>query len=108
MQCLFPGCVAVLALSLAIATSASADVTRLEIVSKAAYGTFRPGDYVLWKARLHGELSPKEAIPDIDRVKPNARGLVEYAPRTLEADGFLLPDDAAVIIAAEAATQAVK
>lgn len=78
MQRLFPACFAAMALSLAIALPAAADVTRLEIISKAPYGTFKPGDYVLWKARLHGELSPKEAIPDIDKAKPNARGMVEY------------------------------
>jgi hypothetical protein len=33
---------------------------------------------------------------------------IRIAARSLEADGFLLPDDAAVIIAAAAATQAVK
>src|SRR5476651_1664561 len=65
-------------MSLAVAFPACADVTRLEITSKESYGTFRPGEYVLWKGKLHGELSPKEAIPDIDKAKPNARGMVEY------------------------------
>src|SRR5476651_1147933 len=65
-------------MSLAVAFPACADVTRLEITSKESYGTFRPGEYVLWKGKLHGELSPKEAIPDIDKVKTNARGMVEY------------------------------
>ena len=79
MQRLFLGCFAATALSLAVALPAAADVTRLEITSKESYGTFRPGEYVLWKGKLHGELSPKEAIPDIDKVKTNARGMVEYA-----------------------------
>ena len=79
MQRLFPACFAATALSLAIALTAHAEVTRLEITSKESYGTFRPGEYVLWKGKLHGELSPKEAIPDIDKVKTNARGMVEYA-----------------------------
>ncbi len=79
MQRLFPACFAATALSLAIALPAHAEVTRLEITSKESYGTFRPGEYVLWKGKLHGELSPKEAIPDIDKVKTNARGMVEYA-----------------------------
>ena len=78
MQRLFARCFATLGLSLALALPAAADVTRLEIVSKAPYGTFQPGDYVLWKAKLHGELSPKEEIPDIDKAKTNARGMVEY------------------------------
>jgi Alpha/beta hydrolase domain len=78
VQRLFLGCFAATALSLATAPPACADVTRLEITSKESYGTFRPGEYVLWKGKLHGELSPKEAIPDIDKVKPNARGMVEY------------------------------
>jgi hypothetical protein len=79
VQRLFPACFAATALSLAIALPAHAEVTRLEITSKESYGTFRPGEYVLWKGKLHGELSPKEAIPDIDKVKTNARGMVEYA-----------------------------
>jgi hypothetical protein len=79
VQRLFLGCFAATALSLAVALPAHADVTRLEITSKESYGAFRPGEYVLWKGRLHGELSPKEAIPDIDKVKPNARGMVEYS-----------------------------
>ena len=79
MQRLFPACFAATALSLAIALPLHAEVTRLEITSKESYGTFRPGEYVLWKGKLHGELSPKEAIPDIDKVKTNARGMVEYA-----------------------------
>jgi hypothetical protein len=78
VQRLFLGFFAATALSLAIALPAAADVTRLEIASKESYGTFRPGEYVLWKGKLHGELSPKEAIPDIEKVKPNARGMVEY------------------------------
>jgi len=79
VQRLFLGCFAATALSLAVAFPACADVTRLEITSKESYGTFRPGEYVLWKGKLYGELSPKEAIPDIDKVKPNARGMVEYS-----------------------------
>jgi Alpha/beta hydrolase domain len=78
VQRLFLGCFAATALSVAVALPALADVTRLEITSKESYGTFRPGEYVLWKGKLHGELSPKEAIPDIDKVKTNARGMVEY------------------------------
>jgi Alpha/beta hydrolase domain len=78
VQRLFLGGFAATVLSLAIALPAFADVTRLEITSKESYGTFRPGEYVLWKGKVHGELSQKEAIPDLDKVKPNARGMVEY------------------------------
>jgi hypothetical protein len=79
VQRLFLSCFAAIAAGLAIAALASAEVTRLEITSKESYGTFRPGEYVVWKGRIHGELSPKEAIPDIDKPKRNARGLVDYA-----------------------------
>ncbi|MBV8406346.1 MAG: hypothetical protein JOY64_01850 [Alphaproteobacteria bacterium] len=72
-------CLCLAALGVAFTKPSSAEVTRLEITSKSSYGTFRPGEYVLWKGRLHGELSADEAIPDLDKVKPNARGKVEYA-----------------------------
>jgi hypothetical protein len=36
-------------LMLAATAPASAEIVRLEIDSKTTYGTFRPGDYVLWK-----------------------------------------------------------
>ena len=78
MQRLFLGCFAATALGLALSLPAAAEVTRLEITSKASYGTFRPGEYVLWKGKLHGELSPTEAIPDIDKARRNANGRVEY------------------------------
>jgi hypothetical protein len=52
---------------IATARSASADVTRTEFTSKQPYGTFRVGDYVIWQGRIHGDLSPQEAIPGIDK-----------------------------------------
>ena len=61
-------------LVLAWACPAAAEVVRLEITSKQPYGTFRPGDYVLWKGRVHGELAPTEKIPDLDKAKTNERG----------------------------------
>lgn len=61
----------------AIAT-ATADVTKLEITSKTSYGTFKPGEYVLWRGKVHGEIAPSEAIPDLGKVKPNAKSRVEY------------------------------
>src|SRR3954471_15797227 len=60
---------------------ASAEVTRLEITSKKPYGSFSAGDYVIWEGKLHGELSPQEAIPGLDKAKRNARGRVEYSTR---------------------------
>ncbi len=70
---------AIAALALSSNPPARTEVTRLEITSKAPYGTFRPGEYVLWKGKLHGELAPGEAIPDLDKAKPNAKGKVEYS-----------------------------
>jgi len=75
------GCFAT-ALGLALqlgAGTALADVTRLEIASKETFGSFIPGEYVIWKGKIHGDLSPKEAIPDIDKARRNARGMVEYS-----------------------------
>jgi hypothetical protein len=86
VQRLFPACFAATALATVLASvlalaalPAAAEVTKLEIATKESYGTFKTGEYVLWKGKLHGELSPKEAIPDIDKVKPNAAGKVEYS-----------------------------
>jgi len=70
---------------------AAAEVVRLEITSKEPYGTFRPGDYVLWKGRVHGELDPAEKIPDLDKAKRNERGKVEYAADLM----LLMPADPA-------------
>src|SRR6478735_11699351 len=57
----------------------AAEVVRLETTSKESYGTFQPGEYVLWKGRVHGELAPTEPIPDLDKARRNERGKVEYA-----------------------------
>lgn len=75
----------------AAASPALAEVTRLEITTKASYGTFRPGEYVLWKGRLHGELSPSEMIIDLDKARRNARDKVEYSADLL----LLMPADPA-------------
>ena len=64
--------------ALSAAAPAAAEVVRFEVTSKTAYGSFRPGEYVLWRGKLHGELAPTEAIPDIDKARRNARGKVEY------------------------------
>src|SRR4051812_16515768 len=99
------GCGAVVAaLSAALLVTsiapAAAKVTRLEITSKQPYGTFRTGDYVVWHGKVHGELAPTEAIPDIDKPQRNARGQVEYSSRIIlfmpadmsKANGTLLVD----------------
>ena len=78
-------------LVLAWACPAAAEVVRLEITSKQPYGTFRPGDYVLWKGRVHGELDPGEKIPDLGKAKKNERGKVEYAADLM----LLMPADPA-------------
>ena len=82
---------AIATLGLSTAAPVHAAVTRLEITGKAPYGTFRPGEYVLWKGKVHGELAPGEAIPDLDKVKPNAHGKIEYAADLV----LLMPADPA-------------
>src|SRR5271166_5565455 len=58
-----------------------AKVTRLEIVSKQSYGTFRLGEFVFWEGRIVGELRPTEKIPNIDKAPRNTSGLVEYSAK---------------------------
>ncbi len=76
---------------LSAAAPAAAEVVRFEITSKTPYGSFRPGDYVLWRGKVHGELAPTEAIPDLDKAKRNARGKVEYVSEIM----LLMPADPA-------------
>src|ERR1700759_5472659 len=64
-----------------VARPASADVTRLEFTSKQAFGNFRVGDYVIWQGRIHGDLSPQEGIPGIDKAARNERGRVPYTAK---------------------------
>jgi hypothetical protein len=73
------------------AVPAAAEVVKFEVTSKAPYGIFRPGEYVLWRGKMHGELAPTEAIPDIDKARRNARGKVEYVSEVM----LLLPADPA-------------
>src|SRR5215467_4268143 len=68
---------------LAAAQPASAEVTRIEFTSKQSYGTFRAGDYVLRQGRVHGDLSPQEAIPGIDKAARNDRGRVAYSTKII-------------------------
>jgi len=60
---------------------ANAEVTRLEIASKQPYGSFRSGDYVIWQGKVHGDLSPQEPIPGLDKVMRNARARIDYSAR---------------------------
>jgi hypothetical protein len=65
-----------------LSSDAGAAVTRLEVTSKAPYGSFKSGNYTRWDARIVGELSPTvEAIPDLAKAPRNARGMVEYSTR---------------------------
>ena len=78
-------------LLLAWACPAAAEVVRLEITSKQPYGTFRPGDYVLWKGRVHGELGAGREDPRPRQGQDDERGKVEYAADLM----LLMPADPA-------------
>jgi len=75
----------ILSLLTLIATerSATAEVTRIDFTSKQPYGTFRKGDYVIWQGRIHGDLSPQEAIPGIDKAKRNERDRAPYSAKII-------------------------
>ena len=78
------GCrIMLVVLLVAVAAPVDAKVTRLEITSKQSCGTFRNGDCVIWEGRVHGELAPTEAIPDIDKPARNVRGQIEYSARIM-------------------------
>ena len=68
---------------IATAPPAIAEVTQIEFTSKQPYGTFRAGDYVIWQGRIHGDLSPQEAIPGIDKAPRNERGRVAYSAKVI-------------------------
>jgi len=61
--------------------NAAAEITRLEITSTQPYGTFRAGDYSIIQATLHGQLSPTEQIPGLDKAPLNAAGKVDYSTK---------------------------
>jgi hypothetical protein len=71
----------ILTFGIGFPVSADAKVTRLEIASKQSYGSFKPGEFVLWEGRVVGELRPTEKIPDIDKAPRNANGQVEYSAK---------------------------
>src|ERR1700744_993501 len=64
-----------------LARPASAGGTPPEFTSKQAFGNFRVGDYVIWQGRIHGDLSPQESIPGIDKAAHNERGRVPYSAK---------------------------
>ena len=68
---------------IATARSAIAEVTRIEFTSKQPYGTFRAGEYVIWQGRIHGDLSPQEAISGIDKAARNDRRRVAYSAKII-------------------------
>lgn len=64
-------------------------IRRIAITGEAPYGTYGGTSFRRIDGRVHGELSPDEAIPGLARAARNARGCVEYdAPFVL-----LLPRD---------------
>ena len=64
--------------------TAQAKVTRLEIDSRQAYGSFRAGDYVRLEGRVAGELAPEtDGIPDLGKAPRNAAGRVAYGARII-------------------------
>src|SRR3982750_678520 len=71
----------------AVAPDASAQVVRLEIVSRApgpppARGNSGAAPYEILRGRIHGEVDPRDPhnriIQDLDLAPRNARGKVEY------------------------------
>src|ERR1700758_3382170 len=68
---------------IAVTRSATAEITKIEFTSKQPFGTFRTGDYVIWQGKIHGDLSPQEDIPGIDRAARNERGRVEYSAKRI-------------------------
>src|SRR4051812_41419328 len=71
----------------AVAPDASAQVMRLEIVSRAPAPASPQGDspavpYEILRGRIHGEVDPRDShnriIQDLDLAPRNARGKVEY------------------------------
>ena len=64
--------------------AAQAKVTRLEIASRQAYGSFKAGDYVRLDGRIAGELPPDATdIPDLGKATRNAAGRIAYSARII-------------------------
>jgi hypothetical protein len=66
-------------ITLSFPPSAVAKITGVEITSSQSYGTFAAGEYVRLDGKLIGDVSPTEAIPDLDKATKNAAGVVEYS-----------------------------
>ena len=77
------------ALSSLFTLNAAAEVTRLEITSTQPYGNFRAGNYSIIQATLHGQLSPTEKIPGLDKAPLNAAGQVDYSTKLV----LMMPTD---------------
>ena len=69
--------------------NAAAEITRLEITSTQPYGNFRAGSYSIIQATLHGQLSPTEKIPGLDKAPLNAAGQVDYSTKLV----LMMPTD---------------
>ena len=71
---------AMLAFGLCIGTlvPAWARVVAFDVKSVAAYGSFKPGEFVRIEGSVTGELPPTDPIPGLDRAAKNARGRIEY------------------------------
>jgi hypothetical protein len=74
--------------------------------SCALAGAFLP--FAQTKEEREGKNDARPSIAERYHSRDDYVNRIRIAARDLEADGFLLPDDAAVIIAAAAATHAVK
>lgn len=89
-----------LAMTASIAGPAAARITRFEVTSSAAYGTFKSGEFIRLDGSVSGELPAFEPVPGIARAPKNVRGMVGYtapfviiAPRDKAAgNGTLLID----------------
>jgi len=69
---------AFLLLTLGFTLPVAGMITRFEVTTTVAYGTFRPGEFVRMEGTVTGELSASEAIPGLDRAPRNAHGRIEY------------------------------
>ena len=75
------GLLVLMALFAVFPASSRAEITRIEIQTAQPYGDFATGKYVRLEGEALGVLSPREAIPDLDKVPRNGAGLVEYRTR---------------------------
>ena len=74
---------------IALTRPAIAEVTRIDFTSKQVFGKFAPGDYVIWQGTIHGDLSPQEPIPGLDKAARNERGRVAYSTKLI----LIMPAD---------------